>query len=73
MCKRGEIVQGDERPVGGVAQNVCHGIKVVGVHGEEGQEEKRATQGEVEDEVEKLKDNRTSWMVWRSCDRLTRP
>ena len=35
----GEIVKGDEGPVSGVAQVVCHGVKVVGVHGEEGREE----------------------------------
>ena len=37
-CEREGIVGGDEGPVGGVAQVVCHGVKVVGVHGEEGQE-----------------------------------
>ena len=39
-CKRGEIVQGDEGPVGGVAQVICHGVIVVVGHQEEGQEEK---------------------------------
>ena len=39
IVRGGEIVQGDEGPVGGVAQVVCHGVKVVGVHREEGQEE----------------------------------
>ena len=48
----GEIVQGDEGPVNGVAQVVCHGVKVVEVHGEEGREEKGEVQGEVEGEVE---------------------
>ena len=38
-CVEDGIVGGDEGPVGGVAQVVCHGVKVVGVHGEEGQEE----------------------------------
>ena len=28
VCERGEIVQVDEGPVGGVAQVVCHGVKV---------------------------------------------
>ena len=28
-CKRGEIVQGDEGPVGGVAQVACHGVIVI--------------------------------------------
>ena len=68
-CKRGEIVQGDEGPVGGVAQVVGHGVKVGVGHREEGQEEKGEKQGEVEGEVEKLKDNRTSWMVWRWGDK----
>ena len=68
-CKRGEIVQGDEGPVGGVAQVVCHGVIVVVGHQEEGQEEKGEKQGEVEGEVEKLRDNRTSWMVWRWSER----
>ena len=61
--ERGEIVQGDEGPVGGVAQVVCHGVKVVGVHGEEGQEEEGEKQGEVEREEEQLRDNRT--YAWR--------
>ena len=33
--------------VSGVAQVVCHGVKVVGVHGEEGREEDSKVQGEV--------------------------
>ena len=70
--KRGEIVQGDEGPVGGVAQVVCHGVIVVVGHQEEGQEEEGEKQGEVEGEVEKLKDNRTSWMVWRWGERQVR-
>ena len=32
------IVGGDEGPVGGVAQVIGHGVKVVGVHGDEGLE-----------------------------------
>ena len=63
MCERGEIVKGDEGPVSGVAQVVCHGVKVVGVHGEEGQEEEGEVQGEVKGEVEQLRDNRTC--AWR--------
>ena len=51
-CELGEIVQGDEGPIGGVAQVVCHGVKVVVGHGEEGREEKSEVQGEVEGEVE---------------------
>ena len=38
MCKVGGIVQGDEGPIGGVAQVVCHGVIVVVEH-QEGQEE----------------------------------
>ena len=37
-CVAEDIVKGDEGPVSGVAQVVCHGVKVVGVHGEEGRE-----------------------------------
>ena len=51
-CKRREIVQGDEGPVGGVSQVLCHGVMVVVGHQEEGQEEEREKQGEVEGEVE---------------------
>ena len=69
-CKRREIVQGDEGPVGGVAQVVCHGVKVVGVHREEGQEEEGEVQGEVKGEVEQLRDNRTC--AWRE-DGMTDP
>ena len=43
MCEREGIVGGDEGPVGGVAQVVSHGVKVVGVHGEEGQEKRRGS------------------------------
>ena len=63
FCERGEIVHGDGGPVGGVAQVVCHGVKVVGVHREEGQEEEGEKQGEVEREVVQLRDNRTC--AWR--------
>ena len=51
-CEMGEIVQGDEGPVGGVAQVVCHGVKVVRVHREEGPEEEGEKQREVKGEVE---------------------
>ena len=47
-CKRGEVVQGDEGHVGGVAQVVCHGVIVVVGHQEEGQEEEVEKQEEVE-------------------------
>ena len=64
-CEVGGIVQGDEGPICGGAQVFCHGVIVVVGHQEEGQEEEVETQGEVEREEEQLKDNRTSWMVWR--------
>ena len=62
-CEREGIVGGDEGPFGGVAQVVCHGVKVVGVHGEEGREEDGEVQGEVKGEVEQLREKRSSWMV----------
>ena len=62
-CEREGIVGGDEGPVGGVAQVVSHGVKVVGVHGEEGQEKDEEMQGEVKGEVEQLREKRSSWMV----------
>ena len=63
ICERERIVGGDEGPVGGVAQVVCHGVKVVGVHGEEGQEKDGEVQGEVKGEVEEFREKRSSWMV----------
>ena len=63
MCEREGIVGGDEGPVGGVAQVVCHGVKVDGVHGEEGREEDGEVRGEVKGEVEQLREKRSSWMV----------
>ena len=39
-------------PLGGVAQVVSHGVKVVGVHGEEGREKDGEVQVEVKGEVE---------------------
>ena len=51
-CERGGVVQGDEGPVGGVAQVVSHGVIVVVGHQEEGQEDEGEKQGEVEGEVE---------------------
>ena len=62
-CEREGIVGGDEGPVGGVAQVVSHGVKVVGVHGEEGQEKDEEVRGEVKGEVEQLREKRSSWMV----------
>ena len=64
-CKVGRIVQGDEGPVGGVAQVICHGVIVDVGHQDKGQEEEVEKQREVESEVEQLRDNRTSWMAWR--------
>ena len=49
--------------LGGVAQVVSHGVKVVGVHGEEGQEKDGEVQVEVKGEVEQLREKRSSWMV----------
>ena len=46
-CGREDLVVGDEGPVGGVAQVVCHGVKVVAVHREEGREEEGKVQGQV--------------------------
>ena len=73
FCVGEGIVGGDEGPVGGVAQVVCHGVKVVGAHGEEGQEEDGEVQGEVKGEVEQLREKRSSWMIWRWGDRLKKP
>ena len=49
--------------LGGVAQVVSHGVKVVGVHGEEGKEKDEEVRGEVKGEVEQLREKRSSWMV----------
>ena len=62
-CEREGIVGGDEGPVGGVAQVVSHGVKVVGVLGEEGKEKDEEVRGEVKGEVEQLSEKRSSWMV----------
>ena len=51
-CDWEGVVVGDEAPLGGVAQVVCHGVKVVGVHGEEGQEKDEEVRVEVKGEVE---------------------
>ena len=73
-CEVGGIVQGDEGPVGEVAQVIdYHGVTVVVGHQEEGQEEEVEKQGEVEGEVEeKLKDNCT-WMECGWNDKCERP
>ena len=44
-------------------QVVCHGVKVVGVHGEEGHEKDGEVQVEIKGEVEQLREKRSSWMV----------
>ena len=69
FCKLGGIVGGDEGPTGGVAQVDCHGVNVVGVHGEEGQEEDGEVREEVKGAVEQLREKRSSWMVWRWSDK----
>ena len=51
--------------LGGVAQVVSHGVKVVGVHEEEGKEKDEEVRVEVKGEVEKLREKRSSWMAWR--------
>ena len=64
-CKVRGSVQGDEGHIDGVAQVVSHGVIVEVGHQEGGQEEEVEKQREVEGEEEQLKDNRTSWMIWR--------
>ena len=50
-------------PLGGVAQVASHGVKVVGVHGEEGKEKDGEVQVEVKGDVEQLREKRSSWMA----------
>ena len=54
-------------PLGGVAQVVSHGVKVVGakvgVHEEEGKEKDEEVRVKVKGEVEALSEKRSSWMV----------
>ena len=64
-CEWESDVRGDEAPLGGVAQVVRHGVKIVGVHGEEGKEKDGEVQVEVKGEVEQLREKRSSWMVCR--------
>ena len=63
LCEREDVVVGDEAPLSGVAQVVSHGVKVVGVHGEEGKEKDEEVRVEVEGEVKQLVEKRSSWMV----------
>ena len=58
-CEREGVVVGDEAPLGGVAQVISHGVKVVGVHGEEGKEKDEEVRVEVKGEVEQLRENVT--------------
>ena len=66
-CVMEDLVVGDEAPVGGVAQVIGHGVKVigveVGVHGEEGREKDEEVREEVKGEVEQLREKRSSWMI----------
>ena len=50
-------------PLSGFAQVVSHGVKVVGVYGEEGKEKDEDVRVEVKGEVEQLREKRSSWMV----------
>ena len=52
LCEREDVVVGDEAPLTGVAQVVSHGVKVVGVHEEEGKEKDEEVRVEVKGEVE---------------------
>ena len=63
ICEREGVVVGDEAPLGGVAQVIGHGVKIVGVHGEEGREKDEEVRVEVKGEVEQLREKRSSWMV----------
>ena len=69
-CEWEGVVVGDEAPLGGVAQVVSHGVKVVGVHGEEGKEKDGEVPEDVKGEVEQLREKRSSWMVWGWNDGL---
>ena len=62
-CVAEGIVVAVVAPLGGVAQVVSHGVKVVGVHGEEGKEKDGEVRGEVKGEVEQLREKRSSWMI----------
>ena len=51
-------------PLGGVAQVVSHGVKVVGVHGEEGKEKDEEVRREVKGEVEENQGRRRMDGMW---------
>ena len=66
-CGMEGLVVSDEAPLGGVAQFIGHGVKVigveVGVRGEEEREKDEEVRGEVKGEVEQLREKRSPWMV----------
>ena len=70
-CEGVRVVRADEAPIGGVAQVVLHGVRVVevdlqvGVHEEGDKEKDGEVQVEVKGEVEELREKRSSWMAWR--------
>ena len=51
-------------PFGGVTQVVSHGVKVVGVHGEEGKEKDEEVRVEVKGEVEENSERQRSSCAW---------
>ena len=63
FCEWEGVVVGDEAPLSGVAQDDSHRVKVVGVHGEEGQEKDEEVRVVVKGEVEQLREKRSSWMA----------
>ena len=73
-CEGVSDVVGVEAPLGGVAQVIFHGVRVVEVglqvkeHQDRREEEKGEGQVEVEREVEEVTENRTSWMTCRWSD-----
>ena len=71
-CEVGGIVQGDEGPICGVTQVLCHGVIVVVGHQEEGQEEEVEKQGEVEGRVGEFKEHCT-WMACGWNEKCERP
>ena len=74
-CEGEGDVVGVKAPLGGVAQVIFHGVQVVEVgvqvrvHQDRGVEEDGEGQVEVEREDEEVRENRTSWMVWRWSER----
>ena len=58
-------------PLGGVAQVVSHGVKVVGVHGEEGKEKDEESAGGSKRRGRRTqREKRSSWMACGWNDRL---